>query len=84
MFFFFKLYPPAWVASSGGTAAAAGGCMLIRSTMLTGIGGVESVRSELIDDCALAKRVKSAGGRLGSGRVRSVSKAYANMGTQET
>ena len=64
VFFFFKLYPPAWVASKGGTAAAAGGCMLIRGAMLTRIGGVESIRSELIDDCALARRVKSAGGQV--------------------
>jgi hopene-associated glycosyltransferase HpnB len=64
VFFFFKLYPPAWVASKNGRAAAAGGCMLIRREMLTRIGGIESIRSELIDDCALAKRVKGAGGRV--------------------
>lgn len=64
VFFFFQLYPPAWVASQGGTAAAAGGCMLIRREMLTRIGGIESIRGELIDDCALAKRVKSADGRV--------------------
>jgi len=64
VFFFFKLYPPAWVASTGRTAAAAGGCMLIRREMLNRIGGMESIRSELIDDCAMARRVKSAGGRV--------------------
>jgi hopene-associated glycosyltransferase HpnB len=64
VFFFFKLYPPAWVASKRTTAAAAGGCMLIRREMLERIGGIESVRSALIDDCALAKRVKDAGGSI--------------------
>jgi hopene-associated glycosyltransferase HpnB len=64
VFFFFKLYPPGWVASGRGAAAAAGGCMLIRREMLERIGGVESIRDALIDDCALAQRVRSAGGRL--------------------
>ncbi len=64
VFFFFKLYPPAWVSSKNATAAAAGGCMLIRREMLMRIGGIESIRSELIDDCALAKRVKGAKGRV--------------------
>jgi hopene-associated glycosyltransferase HpnB len=62
VFFFFKLYPPRWVADpSRRTAAAAGGCMLIRSSTLDRIGGLASIRHEIIDDCALARRVKSAG-----------------------
>jgi hopene-associated glycosyltransferase HpnB len=64
VYFFFKLYPPAWVASNGRTAAAAGGCMLIRREILERIGGIESIRDALIDDCALAQRVKGAGGRV--------------------
>lgn len=64
VFFFFKLYPPGWVASGSGAAAAAGGCMLIRREMLERIGGVENIRDALIDDCALAQRVRSAGGRV--------------------
>ena len=62
VFFFFKLYPPRWVADSErGIAAAAGGCMLLRRGVLERIGGVDSIRHEIIDDCALAKRVKSVG-----------------------
>jgi hopene-associated glycosyltransferase HpnB len=62
VFFFFKLYPPRWVADPARrTAAAAGGCMLIRSPALDRIGGVDSIRHEIIDDCALARRVKSVG-----------------------
>jgi hopene-associated glycosyltransferase HpnB len=65
VFFFFKLYPPAWVADSQrGTAAAAGGCILVRPAALDGAGGIEAIRSEVIDDCALAARVKRKGGRL--------------------
>lgn len=65
VFFFFMLYPPAWVASSKRkTAAAAGGCILIRPRALERIGGIEAIRGELIDDCALARRVKHSGGRI--------------------
>ena len=60
VFFFFKLYPPRWVADpSRRTAGAAGGCMLIRAATLERIGGIDSIRGEIIDDCALALRVKS-------------------------
>jgi hopene-associated glycosyltransferase HpnB len=62
VFFFFMLYPPEWVASrQHAAAAAAGGCMLIRRTALERIGGIASIRGELIDDCALARAVKPGG-----------------------
>ena len=62
VFFFFKLYPPRWVADPDrATAGAAGGCMLIRAATLDRIGGIDSIRGEIIDDCALARRVKSVG-----------------------
>jgi hypothetical protein len=35
--------------------------MLIRATALERIGGIDSIRSQIIDDCALARRVKSVG-----------------------
>ena len=65
VFFFFLLYPPAWIRSPRrATAGAAGGCMLIRYAMLEKIGGIAAIRGELIDDCALARAVKRAGGRV--------------------
>jgi hopene-associated glycosyltransferase HpnB len=64
VFFFFMLYPPAWVASGQGSAAAAGGCLLIRREMLGRIGGIQSIRDALIDDCALAARIQACGGRV--------------------
>ena len=65
VFFFFMLYPPAWVARRDrSTAAAAGGCILIRPRALDRIGGIASIRGEIIDDCALACAVKRTGGRI--------------------
>lgn len=62
VFFFFKLYPPRWIANpKSSTAGAAGGCILIRSEVLATIGGVEAIRNQLIDDCALAAAVKPHG-----------------------
>lgn len=64
VFFFFMLYPPAWVARTDRrTAAAAGGCILIRRAALERVGGIASIRNQLIDDCALAREVKK-GGRI--------------------
>lgn len=65
LFFFFMLYPPAWISQpQRRTAAAAGGCILIRPPMLAKIGGITAIRNELIDDCALAKKVKKTGARI--------------------
>ena len=64
VFFFFKLYPP-----GAKTRGAAGGCMLIRRAALERIGGIEKIRSELIDDCALAREVRRSGGKIRLGKV---------------
>ena len=65
VFFFFKLYPPTWVADpQRKLAAAAGGCLLIRPQALAHAGGLERIRSHIIDDCALAQLVKDSGGRI--------------------
>lgn len=65
VYFFFKLYPPAWIANPRRPqAGAAGGCILIRPAALEKAGGLQAIRQEVIDDCSLAARVKSNGGRL--------------------
>ena len=62
VFFFQKLYPFAWVNSPDRSlAAAAGGCILISNQALTEIGGIASIKDASIDDCSLAKAVKSKG-----------------------
>jgi hopene-associated glycosyltransferase HpnB len=65
VFFFFMLYPPAWVANGRRrTAGAAGGCMLIRAATLARLRGLTGIRNEVIDDCALARAVKRSGGHV--------------------
>ncbi len=72
VFFFFMLYPPRWISDQRrGTAGAAGGCILLRPEWLERAGGISAIRNEIIDDCALAKRVKAAGGRLWLGLTTS-------------
>jgi hopene-associated glycosyltransferase HpnB len=72
VFFFLKLYPPTWIASQNfRTAAAAGGSILIRSETLKKIGGLTSIRGEVIDDCALAREAKRSGGRIWMGLTSS-------------
>lgn len=62
IFFFQMLYPFAWANDPRrSTAAAAGGCMLVRREALRAAGGMASIRNALIDDCALAKRLKAHG-----------------------
>ena len=65
VFFFFMLYPPEWIRDPRRkTAGAAGGCILIRPAALERIGGIAAIRQEIIDDCALARAVKSTGGKV--------------------
>jgi hopene-associated glycosyltransferase HpnB len=62
VFFFQMLYPFSRVNDRAcGIAAAAGGCMLARRAALQNAGGIDAVRAELIDDCALARRMKRQG-----------------------
>ncbi len=64
VYFFALLYPFAWVNDGQhGTAAAAGGTILIRRPALDRIGGIAAISGALIDDVALATKVKR-GGRI--------------------
>jgi hopene-associated glycosyltransferase HpnB len=85
IFFFQMLYPFAWVnRPAAATAAAAGGCMLVRADALQQAGGIDAIRSALIDDCALAAALKAQGPIwLGlTGRVRSLRRYphWSNIG----
>src|SRR5205814_8457181 len=72
LYFFLTVYPPNWVIDpKSRAAAAAGGCILLRRSALERIGGVTAVRSEVIEDCALARAVKQSGGKIRLGLTRS-------------
>jgi hopene-associated glycosyltransferase HpnB len=72
--YFFKLIYPFALGNSrrSRVGVAAGGCILVRRDVLRKIGGLESIRSALIDDCTLAKRVKYGGGHTWIGLSHSV------------
>jgi hopene-associated glycosyltransferase HpnB len=83
LYFFLMLYPPKWIADEElGTAGAAGGCILLRREALARIGGLEAIRGEVIDDCALAKAVKLSGGKVWMGLTRKSTslRAYGTCG----
>ena len=83
LYFFLMLYPPGWIVNpKARTAGAAGGCSLLRNSALTRIGGLGAIRSEVIDDCSLARGVKKSGGKIWMGLTRkSVSlRRYAGFG----
>jgi len=72
LYFFLMLYPPRWTTlTRKHTAGAAGGCILLRSKALDAIGGLASMRSEVIDDCALANAVKRSGEQIEMSLTRS-------------
>ena len=83
VFFFQKLFPFSIVNKPDSRlAAAAGGCMLIRRTALDKIGGVVSLKSAIIDDCALARALKNSGPIwLGLSEETESIRAYNQLGT---
>jgi len=83
LYFFLMLYPPQWIADEDlSTAGAAGGCILLRREALDRIGGLATIRGEVIDDCALARAVKESGGRVWMGLTRESAslRAYGTFG----
>ncbi len=83
MYFFAMLYPFSSVARDGSrVAAAAGGCMLVRTTLLDRIGGMEAIRDAVIDDVALARACKQLGGHLWLGYYDGVqsTRGYPSLG----
>jgi len=83
VYFFQKLYPfPRVNDPRARTAGAAGGCVLVRHRALARAGGIESLRAEVIDDCALGRAVKQSGGRLwlGLSATEHSIRPYAGLG----
>jgi hopene-associated glycosyltransferase HpnB len=73
VYFFAQLYPFARVSRPrSATAAAAGGCMLVRADALTAAGGLAQIKGARIDDVALGRLLKRAGGRCWLGLTTQV------------
>ncbi len=73
VYFFAQLYPFERVSRPRSrTAAAAGGCMLVKCDALAGAGGLEAIRDARIDDVALGRLLKRAGGRCWLGLATDV------------
>ncbi|MDO0929003.1 glycosyltransferase [Streptomyces sp. TG1A-8] len=76
VYFFAQLYPFRWIGRRGArTAAAAGGCVLLRADTARRARIPDAIRHAVIDDVALARAVKAAGGHVWLGladRVDSV------------
>ena len=71
--YFFKLLYPFHLSNSGNSrvAAAAGGCILLRRSALESIGNFNTLKDCLIDDCALAKKIKENNGKTWTGLTHS-------------
>jgi len=83
VFFFQKLYPfPLVNHPERSEAAAAGGCMLVRRSALAAVGGIASIRDNLIDDCALAARIRKKG-RIWLGLASRTQSVRAYQGLSE-
>lgn len=81
VYFFQKLYPfPRINDPRRRTAGAAGGVLLVRARALAEAGGIEAIRGEIIDDCALGRLLKRRGPIwLGLTRSERSVRAYAGL-----
>jgi len=81
IFFFQKLFPFNRVNDpSSRVAAAAGGSMLVRKTAMDRIGQYTSIKSAIIDDCTLARKLKENGPIwLGLSTTTRSIRAYDNL-----
>jgi hopene-associated glycosyltransferase HpnB len=72
--YFFKMIYPFSLANKPDSfmAAAAGGCILVRTDAVRKIGGMEALKSAVIDDCTLAKKIKKEGFRIWVGLTHGV------------
>ncbi|KOV57244.1 glycosyltransferase [Streptomyces sp. MMG1121] len=73
VYFFAQLYPFRRIGRRGSrTAAAAGGCVLLRADMAARARIPDAIRHAVIDDVALARAVKGAGGHVWLGLAERV------------
>ncbi|WP_260867444.1 glycosyltransferase [Streptomyces sp. SAJ15] len=73
VYFFAQLYPFRWIGRTDRrTAAAAGGCVLLSRAAAERAGIPGAIRQAVIDDVALARAVKSGGGRVWLGLAERV------------
>jgi hopene-associated glycosyltransferase HpnB len=83
--YFFKLLYPFRLSNSPKwpVAAAAGGCILIQKSILDSIDGFNTIRDTLIDDCALARKIKDQGEQTWIGLTHSAIsiRAYNTLDT---
>jgi len=72
--YFFKMLYPFRLAKTNNPHfySAAGGCIMLETRVIPASGGMEAIRGELIDDCALARQVKRARFRTWIGQSRAV------------
>jgi hopene-associated glycosyltransferase HpnB len=62
VYFFDMLFPFGQVnRARSRVAAAAGGCMLVQRGAFEAAGGIAAIRHEIIDDCALGRKMKDQG-----------------------
>jgi len=84
IYYFKQLYPFALSNNPkvNFIAAAAGGCIMMKSATLKAIGGFTGIKATLIDDCALARRVKQQGYTTWLGLSRDVysHRPYGGLG----
>jgi hopene-associated glycosyltransferase HpnB len=82
--YFFKMLYPFRLAKTKNPHfySAAGGCIMVDKQVFPAIGGLASIRGELIDDCALARQVKRARFRTWIGQSRAVTslRSYEDLG----
>ncbi|VAV91636.1 hypothetical protein MNBD_ALPHA08-1191 [hydrothermal vent metagenome] len=65
IFYFTLIYPFRAINNpDSAIAGAAGGSILIRRDALERIGGIETLKGAIIDDCTLAKLIKQSGGKI--------------------
>lgn len=81
--YFFKLLYPFALSNRPGSrrvAAAAGGCILLDTAALDELSGFASIRSRLIDDCALARAFKERGHAIWIGLSRDARSLRSHAG----